>query len=144
MIYFLIYLLVEVLISVEISSQIGGLNTFLEIMLTAIAGFLLIRNLKETLLFNIAEFMAGGITVSQLKSRNVFPFAGAILLILPGFFTDIIGLLFQFSFITDLLPLGNRDDRTSEDIRKRDFETNYQDDNIIDMDFDDNGKEIKR
>lgn len=38
MIYFLLYLLFEVLLSVEIASIIGGLNTFLEIIVSALLG----------------------------------------------------------------------------------------------------------
>jgi UPF0716 protein FxsA len=129
MIYFLFYLFVEILFSVEFASLIGGLYTFLEVILSALIGFALIGSFKETLLFNIAELMSGGITLGQFKSRNVFPFLGAILLMLPGFFSDLIGLLFQISFLTDFFKLDNPDKhKPNEDLRKRDFE-----DNIIDV-----------
>jgi UPF0716 family protein affecting phage T7 exclusion len=129
MIYFLLYLLVEILVSVEFASAIGGLYTFLEVILSALIGIALLGTFKETLLFNIAELMSGGITFSQFKSRNVFPFAGAVLLIIPGFFSDIVGILFQFSILTDFLKLGDTEKyKPNEDIRKKDYE-----DNIIDV-----------
>jgi 2-isopropylmalate synthase/UPF0716 protein FxsA len=138
MIYFIIYLLLETLISVEISSQLGGLNTFLEMVFSAIVGFFIISNFQQSLIFNVTEFVSGGINLNQLKSRNIFPFVGAILLIAPGFLTDFIGLIFQFSIITDLF-IKDGPKYKSEDLRKRDFEDNYkynqyrEDDMVIDV-----------
>jgi UPF0716 protein FxsA len=130
MIYFLGYLLVEILFSLEVASYIGGLYTFLEVILSAVIGFALIGAFKETLLFNIAELMSGGINMGQFKSRNVFPFAGAILLIIPGFFSDLIGLLFQFNFLTDFIKLDSKY-KPTEDIRRKDFEENIIDIEVV-------------
>jgi 2-isopropylmalate synthase/UPF0716 protein FxsA len=139
-IYLIVYLFLEVLISVEISSQIGGLNTFLEILLTALIGIYILRNFQQSLFFNVTEFMGGGISLNQFKSRNIFPFVGAILFIIPGFFTDIIGLLFQFSIFTDLITSSENDIHLDNDIRRDDFETKYRgEDNIIDVEVLDGG-----
>lgn len=135
MIYILVYLFIETLVSVEISSQIGGLNTFLEMILTAGIGIYILRNFKQSLFFNVTEFMGGGISLNQFKSRNIFPFVGAILLIVPGFFSDILGLILQFSIFTDLITSSEDDVQLKTDIRRDDFEEKYRgEDNIIDID----------
>lgn len=110
MIYFLLYLLFEVLLSVEIASIIGGLNTFLEIIVSALLGIFLIKNFGATIMFNLTEFMGGGMSLNSFKNRNLFPFVGAILIILPGFLGDIVGLLLQLDFITDMIS-ENQDEK---------------------------------
>jgi len=109
-IYFILYLLFEVLISVEVASLIGGLNTFLEIIVSALLGILLLKNFGATVLFNLSEFMGGGMSLTTFKNRNLFPFIGAILLIIPGFLSDLIGLLLQLNFITDFIS-ENEDEK---------------------------------
>lgn len=131
----------ETLFSVEISSQIGGLNTFLGIVISVIIGIYILKNLKYNLASTIQEFSTGGIDINQLKSRNIFPIVGAILLIIPGFLTDSIGLLLQFSFFTDLLtrkahtPNTHFDDVEIQDsFQDRNYKPNLKyDDDIIDV-----------
>jgi len=134
MIYLILYLLVETLISVEISSRIGGLATFLEIIATAIVGVYILRDLPNSLLFNTTEFMGGGISLNQFKSRNIFPLVGAILLIMPGFFTDILGILMQFSIVSDLFTSNSDDVKFNRDILENNIEDNIIDVEVIDSD----------
>jgi len=103
MIYFIIYLFLEVMISSSISTSIGGLNTFLEIVLTAIIGIFLLKNFKLSLADSIAKARSGQITQEEFIKTNVGKALGAILLIVPGFFTDIMGIVMQFSFLVVLL-----------------------------------------
>ncbi|WP_415398222.1 FxsA family protein [Sulfurimonas sp. CS5] len=103
MIYFIIYLFLEVLISVNISSSIGGLATFFEIVLTAFIGILILINFRTTLLHNITAVSYNAIDLREFQKLNLFTIIGAILLIIPGFLTDIIGILIQFSVFTSML-----------------------------------------
>lgn len=103
MIYFLIYLFLEVLISVNISSAIGGLLTFVEIIITALVGISILINFKETLFQNITAVSYHAIDLQEFQKLNLFTIIGAFLLILPGFMTDIIGALMQFSVFTSML-----------------------------------------
>ncbi|MDA3945253.1 MAG: FxsA family protein [Helicobacteraceae bacterium] len=103
MIYFVLYLFLEVMISVNLSSQIGGFNTFLELILSAFVGFVLLVNFRATLFENMQAFSMQKIDVQEFQRLNIFAVLGAVLLILPGFLTDIIGLLLQFSVITKML-----------------------------------------
>lgn len=103
MIYFIIYLFLEVLISVNISSTIGGLATFFEIVLTAFIGILILINFRATLLHNITAVSYNAIDLREFQKLNLFTIIGAILLIIPGFMTDIFGVLMQFSVFTSML-----------------------------------------
>ncbi|MBD3798402.1 FxsA family protein [Sulfuricurvum sp.] len=100
MIYFLIYLLVEVLVTVEIASQIGGLNTFFEIVGSAFFGIFILMNFRHTLAENVYALRSSQIDMDGFTKRNLFGLFGAVLLILPGIFGDILGLLMQFSLLS--------------------------------------------
>ncbi len=103
MIYFILYLFLEVMVSVNIASQIGGFYTFLELILTALIGFALLVNFRATLFENMQAFSMQKIDVEEFQRLNIFAVLGAVLLILPGFLTDIIGVLLQFSVVTKML-----------------------------------------
>ena len=103
MIYALIYLFLEVMITTSISSNIGGLFTFLEIIFSAAVGFFLLKNFKHTLSSNIQELTQGLLSQSDFVKNNMAKALGAILLIVPGFFTDILGVLLQFGILTFML-----------------------------------------
>lgn len=103
MLYFVLYLLFEVLLSVNISSAIGGFATFLEIVLSAFIGISILVNFRKTLVENMTAVSYNCIDLEQFQRLNLFTLFGAILLILPGFLTDIVGVLMQFSVFTSML-----------------------------------------
>ncbi len=98
MFYFLVYFFLEVVITVDIAGKIGGLATFFEIIVTAFIGLFLLTNFRYTLAQSMNALMAGTITVDEFQKMNLMSLLGAILLIIPGFFSDIIGVLLQFGF----------------------------------------------
>jgi 2-isopropylmalate synthase/UPF0716 protein FxsA len=103
MIYFLVYLFFEVMISVNLASKLGGFNTFLELILSALVGIVLLVNFRSTLIENMHAVSMQKIDVHEFQRLNIFAILGAVLLILPGFLTDIIGVLLQFSVFTKML-----------------------------------------
>jgi len=103
MLYFIVYLFLEVLVSVNISSAIGGLATFFEILLSAFVGISILMNFRSTLAENMRAVSFSCIDLEEFQRLNLFTLIGAILLIVPGFLTDIIGLLLQFSVITSMI-----------------------------------------
>jgi len=103
MFYFLLYLFLEVLVSVSISSEIGGFATFFEILLSAFIGISILVNFRATLMENIRAVSLNAIDLEEFQRLNIFTLIGAILLILPGFLTDIIGALLQFSVFTRMM-----------------------------------------
>ena len=100
--YFLIYLFLEVLVSVNISSQIGAFATFLEILFSAIVGFMLLGNFRNTLAESMRAMQDRTISIQEFQKLNAFTLLGALLLIVPGFFSDIVGLFLQFSFFATM------------------------------------------
>ncbi len=103
MIYFLVYLFLEIFVSVEISAAIGPFWTFVEVIASALAGLLLLTNFRYTFSENMRAMMAGEITPESFQKQNLAALVGAILLIVPGFFTDIVGLLLQFGIFSGFI-----------------------------------------
>ncbi len=142
MIYFVVYLFLEVLISVNISSAIGGLATFFEIVITAFIGISILVNFRTTLLQNITAVSYNAIDLAQFQKLNLFTIIGAILLILPGFFTDIIGTLMQFSVLTSMLvnrynvkSYGNNPDYTQDNVQNNINNHIKKDSDVIDVEI---------
>jgi len=103
LIYFLLYLFLEVVISVEIASYIGAITTFFEIILSALIGGAIIANFKYSIMEYAIELAKGEITQEEFFALNLSKVIGAVLLIIPGFFSDIIGILLIFDIITKLV-----------------------------------------
>ncbi|MCK5293822.1 MAG: FxsA family protein [Arcobacteraceae bacterium] len=103
MIYVIIYIFLEVMISTTIAGNLGGFLTFMEIIATAFIGTFILKNFKYSLASNIKDLTQGQISQQDFIKRNVGNAVGAMFLILPGFFTDILGVLLQFGLLTVLL-----------------------------------------
>ena len=102
MIYFLIYLFLEIFVSVEISSAIGPFWTFVEVIVSAMAGLVLLANFRNTFVENFRALAEGTIDPETFQKQNMAALIGAILLIVPGFLTDIVGVLLQFGVFANL------------------------------------------
>ena len=103
MIYFLLYLFLEIFVSVEIASEIGPFWTFVEVIVSAMAGLLLLTNFRYTLFENMRALREGDISPETFQKQNLAALIGAILLIIPGFMTDLLGTLLQFGVFTNVL-----------------------------------------
>ncbi len=103
MIYLVAYLFLEVLVSVNISSVIGSIATFFEIILSAMYGITILVNFKKSIIENMTAVSYSCIDLNEFQRLNLFTLFGAIFLILPGFLTDILGILMQFSVFTTML-----------------------------------------
>ncbi|MEA1956403.1 MAG: FxsA family protein [Campylobacterota bacterium] len=134
MIYFIVYLFLEVLLSVNISSTIGGLSTFFEILLSAFIGISILINFRKTLVENMTAVSYNCIDLQQFQKLNLFTLIGAIFLIIPGFLTDIIGILMQFSVITSMFV--NRYNVKSNKCNVENTQENIQkDSDVIDVEI---------
>jgi 2-isopropylmalate synthase/UPF0716 protein FxsA len=129
---FLGYLFVEVLISVQAAGQLGGIGTFLEIIFSAAAGILLLRNFKTTILESLRAVSNNCITMKEFQELNIFALLGAILLILPGILSDLIGVLMQFSVFTALIM--SRLNKGSDECKPNKGEENVIDVEIVSHD----------
>lgn len=99
---FLVYLFAEVMLTTTIASSIGGFVTFLEILFSAFLGMALLVNMRYTLSVHFQALMQQKISPEAFASVSLWSFLGALLLILPGFLTDIVGVLLQWSVISTL------------------------------------------
>ncbi len=88
---------------IKIGQLIGAINTVLLIFLTAATGifFARIQGLK-TLKSGLTNMYKNQIPINELISGASIAFA-AILLIIPGFFTDFIGFLLLIPFTRNIL-----------------------------------------
>jgi len=133
MIYFLLYLFFEVLVSVNISSEIGGLATFGEIVLSAFIGIYILFHFQATLGENIRAVSTQQIDLQKFQELNIFTLLGAVLLIVPGFLTDILGILLQFHVVTSMLV--NRFSAQFNSKTKEPHSNYTKDDNVIDVEI---------
>ena len=131
MIYFILYLFIEITLSVNISGEIGALYTFLEVIFSAFVGLFLLANFKYTLGEHAMMMFSGEMDLHEFKKLSLFTILGAILLIVPGFFSDLIGALLQFSafgtfFAKKVLKMKVKDTKFKH-------KTGVEDDEIIDV-----------
>lgn len=142
MLYFLVYLFLETLVSVNISSAIGGFATFLEIIASALLGIILLVNFRATLGENIRAVSSNQIDLLEFQRLNIFALLGAILLIIPGFLTDMVGILLQFSVFTSMIV--NRTQVKSQTYKKPHNQNTIQkDSDVIDVEIIDTQHTVK-
>ena len=95
--------LIEIYLFIKIGSQIGAFNTVLLILTTAVIGVAYARYEGfNTLKSGIAQLVKKEIPVYEIISGATLAFA-AILLILPGFATDLVGILLVIPFTRKIL-----------------------------------------
>ena len=124
--------IVEIYLFIKIGSQIGALTTIILIFLTAILGVFYARyEGLNTLKSGFIQLVKNEIPIYEIISGAAITFA-ALLLIVPGFMTDIIGFLLIFPLSRNLIlkmisskfQKKNKDrnfiDGEYEDIKKED------------------------
>ena len=97
-VFFLIIIvpIIEIYLFIKIGSQIGAFSTISLILLTAIIGVIYVRYEGfNTLRSAITQLLKNEIPFYEIVS-GAFLAVAAFLLILPGFMTDLIGLLIIF------------------------------------------------
>ena len=88
--------IVEIYLFIKIGSQIGAFNTISLIFITAIVGIYYAKyEGLNTLKSAIKQTVQNEIPIYEIVSGAALAFA-AILIIIPGFLTDFIGLLIIF------------------------------------------------
>ena len=91
--------LVEIYLFIKVGSQIGAFNTVLLILITAVVGIWYARYEGfNTLRSGMTQLLKNELPFYEIISGAAIAFA-ALLLIIPGFATDILGILLIFPFI---------------------------------------------
>ena len=120
--------ILEIYLFIKIGSQIGAFNTIFLIFLTAIIGIYYARyEGLNTFRSGFLQIVKNEVPAYEIISGAAIAF-GAILLIIPGFATDILGFLLIFP-ITRKLIFGN----LSKKLKKHETKKN----NFIDGEFED-------
>ena len=95
--------LIEIYLFIKIGSQIGAFNTVLLILTTAVIGIAYVRYEGfNTLKSGIGQLVKNEIPIYEIISGATLAFA-AFLLILPGFATDLVGILLVIPFTRKIL-----------------------------------------
>jgi len=95
--------LVEIYLFIKIGSQIGAFNTISLILLTALLGVWYARYEGfNTLRSGISQIMKNEVPLYEIVSGAALAIA-ALMLILPGFATDLMGLLLIFPLSRKLI-----------------------------------------
>mgnify|MGYP002850749866 FL=1 len=120
--------LIEIYLFIKIGSQIGAFNTVLLILVTAVVGVGYARyEGYNTLKTGMSQLVKNELPVYELISGATLAFA-ALLLIIPGFATDLIGILLIVPFTRKFI--------LKKFIKKHD-KTKKKNTNYIDGDYED-------
>ena len=113
--------IVEIYLFIKIGSQIGAFSTIFLVFFTAVVGVYYAKYEGiNTLRSGIMQMVKNQIPASEFISGAAIAF-GAVLLIIPGFATDLIGFLLIIP-ITRKLILGRFNKKfESKNIKKNDF-----------------------
>ena len=121
--------LVEIYLFIKIGAQIGAFNTVLLILITAIVGIWYARYEGfNTLRSGMSQLVKNELPLYEIISGAAIAFA-ALLLILPGFATDIIGLLLVFPITRKLIlsKYSSNFSKKNERKNKKFIEGEYED-----------------
>ena len=129
--------IIEIYLFIKIGSQIGAFNTILLIFLTAFFGIIYARYEGfNTLKSGMSQIIKNEVPIYEIISGAALAFA-ALLLILPGFATDFLGLLIIFPITRKIFFK-----KVSTNYKKK----KQQNQNFIDGEFEDidedNGRKL--
>jgi len=94
LILFVIVPVTELYILIEVGKKIGSLTTIGIIILTGIIGAYLVKSQGFMILRKIQNDLNEGIMPGDSLIQGAIILAGGILLLTPGFITDILGFIF--------------------------------------------------
>jgi UPF0716 protein FxsA len=98
---FVVVTLLEIYVLVSVGDAIGGFSTVLLVVITALIGSSLLKHQGWSTMAKAQKSMAEGKTPAFEMMEGVVILVSGVMLLTPGFITDIIGLL-------GLIPLSRR------------------------------------
>ena len=113
--------IIEIYLFIKVGLYIGAFNTILLILLTAIIGIMYARYEGfNTLRSGVSQLIKNQMPVYEIISGAALAFA-ALLLILPGFATDLVGLLLIFPPTRKLFFKKVSNNYSDKNNKKQDF-----------------------
>lgn len=99
---------IELLLLIEVGKLIGAWDTLLIVILTGAFGAFMAKSQGLLLMTNIQKDLARGHLPADSLINGVLIFLGGILLITPGFITDVVGLSLVFPITRKLYILSTK------------------------------------
>ena len=113
--------IVEIYLFIKMGSQIGAFNTILLVFITAFFGVIYARYEGfNTLRSGMSQIVKNELPIYEIISGAALTFA-ALLLILPGFATDFLGLLIIFPITRKLIFKKISNKYSKNNTKKQDF-----------------------
>ena len=128
--------LIEIYLMIKVGGFIGAFNTIFLIFFTAITGIYFVRLAGlSTLRSGFNQLVKNEIPIYEIISGAALAFA-ALLLIIPGFLTDIVGFLLIIppsrriiiKLISSKFNIKKRNENVNENVIEGDFEESKQND----------------
>ena len=110
MIFLLVpFLLLELYISLKVGESIGFLWSAIWIVVTMVIGIKLLHSSPLALMGNFSAMAQGKLSMKHFENAATFYLIGAVLLIIPGVLSDILGLIalfytFYLQFVAKMKP----------------------------------------
>ena len=123
------YFFIELYVSLKTGENIGFLWSVIWIMGSFMLGMALLQKSQQTMMGNMNAMRQGKLDMRKFQNAGMSYFVGAILLMIPGVFSDFLGLIaltytFYLQFVAKITP-----EQTN---------TNFNpqgDDNVIDVEI---------
>ena len=132
MLFIIPYFLLELYFSLAVGANIGFLSSVIWILLSFMIGMGLLKNAHLSIIKNMQSVSLGKLNAKSFHDASTSYFLGAILLIVPGVFSDFLGLIALI--YTMFLQFGG----TMPSIKNRTNTENLNkqgDDNVIDVEI---------
>ena len=129
MIYFLVYLFLEIFFTITFGKHFGALMTFFEIIGSFFVGLYIMKEINFSMRENMVRVLKRELSAEEFISMGLFKFFGAVLLMIPGIFSDILGVLMQFEFVAVIFA--------DKFLKKKDIydNTSHNRDDVIDVEI---------
>jgi len=122
------FFLIELYLSLKTGETIGFFWSVVWIVLSFALGMILLQRSSQTMMSNVESMRQGKLDMRRFQNASMSYFIGAILLIIPGVFSDSLGIIALFytvylKFIAKITP------------EKTTHFTKQGDDNVIDVEI---------
>jgi UPF0716 family protein affecting phage T7 exclusion len=122
------FFLLELYLSLHTGEQIGFFWSAMWIISSAVMGMILLQNSQHAIMGQMQSVQKGKLNLKKFQDASMAYFIGSILLIIPGVFSDFIGVValtytLYLQFIAKITP------------EQTNFQTKKGDDNVIDVEI---------